>query len=104
MFPDVPLFNCFDSFLGSGVARLVDTVAFNTRDPLFESIHRQILIAINCIGKTNIKKKEASNGRIFKALIVYFMRSFKLLQSRRSMQIGLESDGTNCNEISFTDF
>ena len=32
-------------------------VAFDTRDPRFKSGHQQILLTINCIEKTKIKKK-----------------------------------------------
>ena len=46
------------------------TVASNTRGPRIASSHQQILywtlFAVNCIDKTNIKKKEAGNGQFLK--------------------------------------
>ena len=48
---------------------LVDrAVASETRDPRFESNHRQILFTINCIIKDKNKENEAGNGP-FKNLI-----------------------------------
>ena len=46
-------------------------VASNTRDPRFESSHRQILFTIkciiNCVEKTKIKKKRPGMARLNKA-------------------------------------
>ena len=43
--------------LGSGCGSVGRAVAADTRDPRFESSHRQNLSTINCIEKTKIKKK-----------------------------------------------
>ena len=51
-------------------------VAANTRDPRFESSHRQTFIEhlfpVNCVEKTKIKKKEAENGPFFFKKYVLF--------------------------------
>ena len=55
---------------GSGYGAVGRAVASNTRDPRFESSHRQYYILStqlkNCIEKTKIEKKEAGNGPFFK--------------------------------------
>ena len=49
---------------------MAQLVAANTRDPRFNSIHRQTfiehLITDNCVENTKINKKEAGNGSFFK--------------------------------------
>ena len=56
--------------LGSGCGSVGSEVASDTRDPRFESSHRQTFIehlfSVNCVEKTKIKKKEAKNGPFFK--------------------------------------
>ena len=51
---------------GSGCGSVGRAVASDTRDPRFESRHRQTFIkhlfTVSCVEKTKIKKKEAGNG------------------------------------------
>ena len=55
---------------GSGYGAVGRAVASNTRDPRFESSHRQYYILStqlkNCIEKTKIEKKQAGNGPFLK--------------------------------------
>ena len=45
---------------GCGIAGRAD--ASNTRGPRLEPSHKQFLFTVNCIVKTNVKKKVAGNG------------------------------------------
>ena len=55
--------------MGSGCGSVGRAVAFDTRDPRFDSSHQQTFIKhlfnVNCVEKTKIKKKEAGNGPFF---------------------------------------
>ena len=48
--------------MDSGCGLVDRAVASETRDPRFESNHRQILFTINCIIKDKNKENEAGNG------------------------------------------
>ena len=47
--------------MGSGCGSVGRVVVSDIRDPWFESSHRQIVITINFIEETEIKKREAGN-------------------------------------------
>ena len=53
-------------YTGSVCGSVGRTVASNTRDPQFDSSHRQTFIkhlfTVNCVGNTKLKEKEAVNG------------------------------------------
>ena len=53
--------------MGSGCGAVGRVVISNSRDPRFES--KIYIYYLNCIEKTNVKKKEAGNGPFFKGLI-----------------------------------
>ena len=65
---------------GSGCGAVGRLVASNTKDPQFESGHRQYnllsTVIMNCITKTKIKKKRlgSGNGSFFKKLIAQWIR------------------------------
>ena len=52
--------------IGRGCGSVGRVVTSYSGDPRFKSSHQQILFTINCIEKTEIKRKEAGNCTFFK--------------------------------------